>query len=199
MFEVDLGPAEFRHAIQGLNSIYANEPNQIKEIAESKFFEYKIDVSTNSIDASTTTPFRMGAVVPKGEKYSAHTVYEPFSGMVDENGNKHSPVSGLYHELQHGYDIFTMAKEFEKVKNFSKSAQEKVKSWYIARINWASSPTGIHGYISNDELGPTKKEAKYQAAFLGEQPRPNHRGVSYWAKWPFTIESTDGKYPSLPK
>ena len=189
---------EFRHGIQGLNSIYANEKKQIDELSNAAYHNYEINVSTDTKDISVTladVDFNGPRLI--NGKYTTTTIYEPFGGYVDENNNKHSPISGLYHELQHGYDRFKEAEVFHNAK--SKSEKAAASKWFFERTNWGSAGTGLHGFNNNEELSPTRSEAKYQQKFLGETSRPNHRGLPYFTTWPFTTEIDKSKSQSYPK
>jgi hypothetical protein len=187
---------EFRHAIQGLNWIHSKEPAEIEALSKSTYYDSYIDVSMNSVTASTNRlEMNIYPVKNRNGKYSSQTIYEPFGGYVDENNNKHAPIGGLYHELLHSYDRMLEVKVFHDAT--SKKSMDLAKSWFLKKFDWNYSGSGIHGFDTNDEIGPTKKEAIFQEKYLNEKPRPNHRGIVYFAKWPFSTESKDGKYPKF--
>ncbi len=196
MQSLDSYSAEFKAGIEGLNSIYQNEPNKILEIANSIFFTLTVDVnfgfSENSMAYGSMTD-QNGDLVKSSKGYEGFITYDAFSGMVDENNNRHAPISGLYHELQHGYLRYEEAKKFNSIKKSSE--RKEARKWLEERERRFSSPTGIHGYMNWEEYEVTPIEARYQERFLGENPRPNHRGKAYITTGSFSTESATGEYP----
>lgn len=195
------GPERVRQTIAALNQFAADGASFIKVMSESKFFNLDIGVYTDLESSSQGGPNHDDDWNPVpdyiGGPSTVNLNFAVNRGFVDEAENRHSPASGLYHELLHANLRYEEIKVFNNAKTREQIAQ--AKDWMQKRKAWGKEKPKIDGYSNNEEYFVTRAEARYQKAFLGEQERKNHRGKPYTVKGVFSTEITKGKYPTYKK
>jgi RHS repeat-associated protein len=192
------GPEGVQQTITALNFIAKNGGDYLSKIASADYFRWTVAVDANQTASMVFEPLQDANGIPvksSDGKYDAYTPWSPNGGYVDEKNNTHSPVSALQHESVHANLRFEEATAL----NNATTPQDKrnAENWVRKRDEWSASPTGITGYMNNEEYYVTRKEAAFQQKYLGETPRPNHRGDPYRTTGPFSRTPANGVVPKF--
>jgi len=191
------GTESLSQTIEGLNFIAKNDGDFLEKVSKSDFFRIDIKIDPTAEQSSNLTLFNGDGNPMKGNsgKYETGIVFGNNAGYVDENNNTHSPISALYHELEHSKLKFEEAKVFNNAKTTEQ--KRSASNWMARRNNWSGGATGIAGYMNNEEYYTTRKEAEFQSKYLGELARPNHRGDPYQTKGVFSRTPFNGIIPKF--
>ena len=151
--------------------------NVVNELASASNFIWNISQATDGQTNNTLGIYaEMNQLTPTSSE-SATTTWDPTAGNIDQSQNAHAPAGGLVHEGGHAYLQFrNFLYLMQGIKNNDRKSSE---SRVLMNRTIADFPRG-GGWDFQEEKDVIERfENPYLQNTLGEQPRPNHRGMFY--------------------